>query len=401
MAYSDTVSAFKEALNGYSEEENKIKELYKSARERNEAAKSQAIAQLDNKHSSDRNAAFADNARAELNTARMLNSRGLGFSGEMAQSKLNSNLSLSSRLGELASANTVSRQALIDKHDGYAHELALEEAEKRALLRDGKSKLLADIAKAELENEQKEKELELGYAKIEAEKELLQAELDAKYKGEQSNTAGTVGNGTGNVGNGAGNVGNGTADTETPDTDASVFFSPEIKPKDLARLMVQNATGNDYIKSERDTHLVNKYLLQAIEDYKLSDAYMEELIFMLKAYGLKELSHLELRKSVISTDAKSVYDTNYEKRYKEYIDRGTAPSRARTFALYSARTDAFDYIYSHTNSKAEFLECCELIKLDYEEAKKYVSDKSFGIEIKSNGQLKGVSGVNKVIRETK
>ena len=394
MAYSDTVSAFKEALNGYSEEENKIKELYKSARERNEAAKSQAIAQLDSKHSSDRNAAFADNARAELNTARMLNSRGLGFSGEMAQSKLNSNLSLSSRLGELASANTVSRQALIDKHDGYAHELALEEAEKRALLRDGKSKLLADVAKAELENEQKEKEIELGYAKIEAEKELLQAELDAKYKGEQGFTAGNVGNGTDNVDNG-------TADTETPDTDASVFFSPEIKPKDLARLMVQNATGNDYIKSERDTHLVNKYLLQAIEDYKLSDAYMEELIFMLKAYGLKELSHLDLRKSVISTDAKSVYDTNYEKRYKEYIDRGTAPSRARTFAQYSARTDAFDYIYSHTNSKAEFLECCELIKLDYEEAKKYASDKSFGIEIKSNGQLKGVSGVNKIIRETK
>ncbi len=394
MAYSDTVKAFKDALNGYSEEENKLSELYKTARERNEAAKSQAIAQLDSKHSSDRNAAFADNARAEQNAARVLNSRGLGFSGEMAQSKLNSNFSLSNRLGDLASENAKNKQDLINQHDRYAHELSVEEAEKRSTLNEGKSKLLADIAKAELENEQKEKELELGYAKIEAEKELLQAELDAKYKGEQSNATGTGGNVTGTGGNL-------TVGSETPDSDSIGLFNPEIKPKDLAKLMVQNATGNDYIKSEKDTHLVNKYLLQAIEDYELSDAYMKELVFMLKAYGLKELSHSELRKAVISTDAKSIYDTNYEKRYKEFVDRGAVPTRARGFALISARIDAFDYIYSRANSKAEFLECCKRIKLDAEEAEKYASDKSFGTEIKNDGQLKGLSGIAKITRETK
>ncbi len=362
MAYSDTVKAFKDALNGYSEEENKLSELYKTALSRNEKAKNDGLTRLDTAYKSDRNEVFADNARAEQNAARVLNSRGLGFSGEMAQSKLNSNLSLSNRLGDLASENAKNKQDLINQHDRYAHELSVEEAEKRSTLNEGKSKLLADIAKAELESEQKEKELELGYAELEAEKELFKAELEAKYQNTQSN--GSTGNTNGGI--------NGSQ-TESDEVDD--YFSPEIKPKDLANLMVQNATGGDYIKTERHAYLVNKYLLEATEKYNLSDSYMQELVFMLKAYGLKELSYSELRKTVITQDAQELYNHSYEKRYKEYVERGAKPFRARTYARGLAVTDTFDYIFSHTQSKEEFLEYCELIKLDSEAAKNYASNK--------------------------
>lgn len=362
MAYSDTVKAFKDALNGYSEEENKLSELYKSALQRNEAAKNANLSQLDSDYKKDRNDAFADNARAEQSTARVLASRGLGFSGEMAQAKLNSDLSLSNRLGELSGKNAKSRQELIDQHERYAHDLSVEEAEKRTSLNEGKSKLLADIAKAELENEQKEKELELKYAQLEAEKELFNPSDSSTEQNTASN------NGTGDTAD-HGNTAPGTTEEN------KISFSPEIKPKDLAKLMVQNATGNDYIKSDKDAYLVNKYLLDMIDNYELTDEYKKELVFMLKAYGHKELTYEQLRKTVITQDAKALYESAYSKRYKEYMDRGMSPSMSRTYAIRQSLTDAFDLLYSRTKNSKEFLEYCKAIKLSEEDAKTYASDK--------------------------
>ena len=39
MAYVDTIQSFKDAISGYSAEEKRLTELYKSARQKNEEAK--------------------------------------------------------------------------------------------------------------------------------------------------------------------------------------------------------------------------------------------------------------------------------------------------------------------------------------------------------------------------
>ena len=141
--------------------------------------------------------------------------------------------------------------------------------------------------------------------------------------------------------------------------------------------MVENATGGDYIKTEKDAYLVNKYLLDAIDNYNLSAEYEQELLFMLKAYGYKELEYKELRKSVIAQDVKEETDSSFTKIYKQFIDNGISPTRARSLALSKVNKDAFDYIYSKTNSLDEFLEYCKAAGLNSSSAEDYASGKSW------------------------
>ncbi len=371
MAYSDRLAAFKAALDGYSENEEKLSELYKTARQKNEQEKNNELKRLESDYKSERNAVFADNARDERNTFGMLASRGLSFSGEAAQAKLNSNITLSNRLGELASTNSKSRDEINKEYADNAHALELEEAEKRSSFLNEKNALLADIAHAELDYEQKERELalekELQYAKLEAEKEMQEKELAAKYQSTLN----------GNTSKPANSNNNTASSDETKNETASdgVVFSPEIKPKDLAKLTVVNATGGDYINSENDAYLVNRYLLEMQENYNLSDEYMEELIFMLKAYGLKELTPSELRQTVITEDARQLYDYNYNKLYKEYIDRGVKAHRARYYAAAMARTETLNLLYERTENRQEFFEYCKVLEIDDTHAKGFAADK--------------------------
>lgn len=359
MAYSDRLQSLKDALDSYSENDLKLASLYKTARERNEISKSNELKRLESEYKSDRNSAYADVARDERNLLSSLSARGLGFSGETAQAKLNSSLALQGRLSELASEKSDNALAINKEYLENDQALSVEEAEKRQALSNDRAKLLHELAKTELDAEQKEKELslerELANEKLKAEKEMHEASLSAKNNQSQSQTS---------------NKTQSNVNTDEENT----FFSPEISPKDLAKLTVVNATGGDYIDSERDAYLVNRYLLQMQEDYDLSDEYMHELIFMLKAYGHKELTLKELRRTVITTDAKDIYSSAYEKRYKEYIDTGMKTVMARHYAQGLAAKDTLTYLFDRTESASEFYEYCKLLGIEEESARSFAKD---------------------------
>jgi hypothetical protein len=340
MAYVDRIQSLKDAISGYSAEEKRLTELYKTAREKSEEAKKQSLSLLDASYKSDRNEAFADNARDERNTMRVLASRGLGFSGEAAQARLNSDLALSSRLGELASENSKNRQDIINKSDNHALSLSIDEAHKLSDIASDKSKLLADLTKT-------------------------QAELDAKY----DNSLDIDINGSGGNGN------NGTAETPEGNKE-NEFFDPDIKPKELAKLAVLNATGGEFVKTEEDARRLNKYLFDLYESHALSDDYKEELVFMLKAYGYKALSEEELKHSVITNEATLLYDSAYTASYKAFVDRGVSPSSALVFAANSATNEVMDMLYDHSDSKEEFLKLCKALKIKDEVAKSYAEDEN-------------------------
>ncbi len=335
MAYVDTIQSMKDALSGYSAEEKRLTELYKTAMAKNEEAKAQSLSLLDAEYKRDRNEVYADNARDERNTMKVLAARGLGFSGEAAQARLNSDLALSSRLGELATENAKSRREIIDQSDKYSQSLAIEEADKLADIAADKSKLMTDLTKA-------------------------QAELDAKY--ESSLDIGINGSG--------GSFGSGNAqDTEKDETDD--FFNPDIKPKELAKLAVLNATGGEFITTEEDAYRLNKYLFDLYESHALSDDYKEELVFMLKAYGYNALSDVDLKHSVVTNEAKLLYDNAYTASYKAFLDRGVSPSSALVLAVNKASNDVMDMLYDHSDSKEEFLKLCKALKINDATAQGY------------------------------
>ena len=340
MAYVDTIQSFKDAISGYSAEEKRLTELYKSARQKNEEAKKQSLELLDSSYKSDRNDAYSDNARDERNTMRVLASRGLGFSGEAAQARLNSDLALSSRLGDLAAENAKQRLEIINQSDDIAQSLSLEEAEKLSDISRDKSKLLYDLTKT-------------------------QAELEAKYENSQDiNINGSNGQDP--------SGGSGALEGEKV---GDGYFNPEIKPKDLAKLAVLNATGGEYIKTEDDAYRLNKYLLALYENHDLSKEYKEELVFMLKAYGYNELSDADLKLSVVTQDGRLLYDDVYIKNYKSFLDRGANPSAATVFARSKAVDDVMDMLYERSDSKEEFMKYCKALGFKDSTATTYASNR--------------------------
>ncbi len=187
MAYIDRINSLKEALNSYSAEEEKLSALYKTAIENAEKAHQTAKAQLEAQYDTDRNAVYADNARNERNFNNLLAQRGLGFSGEAAQSKLNSNITLSNRLGELEREKNKGSLKLDSDLASNKIALSMEEAEKLKSILDSKNQLGADIAGMELDRENEANRLQfdreteankLAWEK-ESEANRLQAEKEA------------------------------------------------------------------------------------------------------------------------------------------------------------------------------------------------------------------------------
>lgn len=338
MAYSDSIKRLKEMLDGYSAESGRLTELYKTALQNAEKTRADAQKAIDEQYYRDRNEVYSDIARSERNTLNALSARGLGFSGETAQARLNSNVLLSERLGDIARGRLGKEIELDNELAKQKSELALDAAERQSALDKSYAGIAADIAKTELDAEQEK-------ARLKAEKEMQQAELNAKYGGNVS--GGNVSGGNINVG------GNGGGNGELDDI---IGFNPEATPKELAKLLVTSATDDGYIRGSYDEYLINRYMLELYDNYTLPDGYMDELIFMLKAYGYPAKSREDMRKQVITRDAKAYYEDRYKSAFDSAVLSGNHELSATLTAGKTARSEVLEYIYSRAESEQEFLD---------------------------------------------
>lgn len=381
MAYYDAISTLKSALDGYSAEEERLNALYKTAIENAEKAYVDEVASLNKRYRADRSQAASDVARDERNAMTLLAERGLGFSGEAAQTKLNSNVVLANRLSELARGRADDNQDLRNEHVSDRHDLTLELNDKLSSLNENKNGILETIAKTELERElQAEKlnaEKELQAQKLYHDKKLQQAELDAKY-----------GNKTESSTNNNLTV-NGSADKED-ENDLLAGWTPEMKPKDLAKLIVANSTSDNYVKYDSEEYAINKYLLEMQDSYKVDDEYMQELIFMLKAYGYEELEPQEMQIQVITRDAYDYYGEAYDESYLRFVSNGMSEAEARSAAKDYAESARLDFIYESAGKSIDlFRKCCDSLGIPVSDVESYVKRKQI-FENKGNA----ASGVN-------
>ncbi len=427
MAYYDQINILKNALNGYSAEEEKINALYKTAKENAQKETQEAKKQLDRQYYRDRNEVYADNARDERNFNNALAERGLGFSGEAAQAKLNSNIILNNRLGQLIrEKNEASNQYDIELGKTISS-LSMEEAAKLNEMLQSKNNLNAQIAEMELKKEtddadrQAEKdmqadklaaekalqdaalkaekentaaklqadkennqakiqaEFDLQNAKLQAEKDMLEAELAAKY-------CNAVSGGTGNSG---GSSGKGDT-TQTQDEAIEGGYIPDISAKELAGKLV-SATGHKNIYSDWDEYTINKYLLELMNNYNMDSDYYKELLFVLKAYGYEESTEPEMRVQVISYEMSAYDKNNYEKLYDRYVVLGESENSASKKAREDILNYQLDYMYRHSRNLTEFRMCCKKLGIGSTKTQEYINRK-ISLANKANGSTGSIPG---------
>ena len=408
MAYYDQIKTLKDSLNGYSEEEEKISLLYKTAKENAEKEAEESKKQLEQQFYRDKNQVYADNARDERNFNNLLAERGLGFSGEAAQAKLNSNITLNNRLGELVrEKNKAAAQYDIELSKTVSN-LSMEEAEKLNDMLKDKNGLNVQIAEMELKKEtddanraaekemladklasekelQDEKlkaekentaakiqaEIDLQNAKIQAEKDMQEKELAAKYYNAISGNSG--GSSDSSSGSSSGSSYNSEKD-KTAQEDNIEGYIPDISAKELAGKLI-TATGHQNIQSEWDNYTLNKYLLELLNNYNMNDDYYKELLFVLKAYGYEEISEPEMRVQVIAFEMKDYYDANYESLFDKYVVLGHSEEKASEKAKEDILNHQLDTIYKRTENLTEFRMCCIKMGFSTTQTQEYINRK--------------------------
>ena len=346
MAYYNAKQRLKELLGSYSAEEEKLGQIYKTALENAENSYKASLASARAEAERKRSRAIGDNAQNEREYMELLATRGLGFSGEAAQAKLNSNLSLESRLSDIDREAAEEERGLAEGLNEYRSELEKERLSETKALREEKTELYKDLA-----------------------------ELEASEKGESGSKGESNSGGNGN-----------TDDLPLPE------FNPEATPKELAKLLVTSATDDGYIRSDYDEYLINRYMLELYEDYDLPDGYIKELVFMLKAYGYPESDISDMRIQVISRDAKEYYDKRYKKLYDSAVLSGKHALSASAYAAETAESDLLSMIFTRTKSDTEFLDVCENAGIMNYVATAYLESHRRGTEIKGG---KGGSGIMK------
>lgn len=459
MAFYDTVESIKQALDGYSEDESRLLAVYEQAAADNQNRLNQAKTSLENDYRNERNRAYSDIARDERNVMAFLAERGLGFSGEAAQAKLNSNVMLNNRYSQLASDKSTKVRELENDYADKNQTLSLDYINKLSALNSDKNNLSLNLAELEQKNEQSEADrawekerfesqqkadaealaqkkaqsaAELAWEKeklesqlkadaealaqknaqsaaeiawekeklesqlkadaealdkkLQAEREMQNAELYAKYYYETQSGSSSGNTDTGS--NGSGEI-DGTLD------DFMNGYMPDIKPKDLAKLMVNNATDGNFINDAKGEYLINKYLVDMIDSYRIDEDYLTELVFMLKAYGYKENDIGTMRKNVITYEAKEYYDVRYRSYFDRYLQSGIDEASARSNAKTAAKFDRFEFIRQNTSTYKDFYDVCVANGIPESDINSYASryvwsDQGSGSDKASSGAVNAV-----------
>ncbi len=142
------------------------------------------------------------------------------------------------------------------------------------------------------------------------------------------------------------------------ENDASGYV-PDISEKELAKQLISSATGGEqYINSEYQAYIVNRYLLDLKDNYNLNSEYFKNLVLILKSHGYTQVSESEMRTQVIAYDAETKYDDKYDEIYDQSIMADKTEEEARAAARKAAKKVKMDYIFKNSKSKDEFKRYC-------------------------------------------
>ena len=347
MAYNDAISSLKSALDGYSAEEEKIKALYAKAKSGAEKKYAEDAAAIESERKLRRAEAAADVMRSARNTDSILAGRGLSFSGEAAQNKIGSAITLNNRLAAIDSDSAKAARELLGGYNAQMLKLEGDEAERALKLAEGKHKLMTSIAEAESKRETELAKQQAEYARAAAAAAKANGGAEA-----QNETGGYV---------------------------------PKTSAKDLAKQIVGTITDKGYLSTDREKAQAASRLNELYSRFDLSAEYRDDLLFTLRALGYtdpapddpQEKSDVDLTVE----GAQAAYDKGYAGEYAACQIAGFKESVSVSRAKKKALDAQLDYIYSHTSNFNDFRNICTVMGI-----KSTVTEEYLGKQTKKSGR---------------
>lgn len=324
MKYSELVEQTKKELEKSYGTTAALTQLYNKAKANYEKQHKESVESLNKDYEEKKNQAAAQKLTNEKNTGEFLASRGLSFSGESAQARLNSDINFNNTLSSLAKQHSEELSQLNKSKNEYF------------------GKLDTDYAKDSI-NARKELQ------------ELAQEMAENKIK-------------YGDV-----TVGGDALGTEDGDTGSDgIVFTPNMSAYQLASAIVKRyGSGGKISKAEHNLNVKN-YLEKLTSRYNLTDEYMDKVIFVLDALGYTGMSDAGAKTATIVNEAELHYDKAYSRAksmakllFYDYDDRNE-------YAKKRAYMERLDYVYTRCETMDQFYDACFMLGLNNEETEEYL-----------------------------
>lgn len=325
MKYSELVEQTKKELEKSYGTSAELTQLYNNAKANYEKQHEKSIESLNKNYDEKRNSAAAQKLLDEKNTGEFLASRGLSFSGESAQAKLNSDISFNNTLSSLAKQHGEGISQLNKNKTEYFEKLDTDYA---------KDSIAARKELMELAQEMAENKIKYGDVTV-----------NGSALGSESGSEGGDG-----------------------------IFDPAMSAHQLATAIVKRYGTNGKVKDAYQNLDIRNYLEGLSERYTLADDYMDKVIFVLDALGYTAADEQGLNTAEIVKNANSVYDAAHRKAtsmaqflFNDYDD-------GKTYAEKRAYMERLDYLYTACESMEQFYSACELLDMDSEETEAYLDN---------------------------
>lgn len=348
-AYEEAIARAKSALESYSAETEALARLYETAKQNAQTAYEAQKLQTAEQAKEARRMADVDMQRTERNLDQRLAARGLAFSGENAQTRLDLLLALRNQLSGIDSDERAQYASLDQSLADRQHELDLAYLSSRADAAKQLASLNADLASAEA-NKASAEEAAKAAAAAAASKPAEKNETASKpqnahhtvQKGDGANGSGT------NGGNGSGTNGGNGGDANG--------VTPSISAQNLAKQMVTAVGSNGRISTATQQANMAALLESLLATTTLDSAYYEELMLNLRSLGFRPDYAEQSAESgeQLQKTAVDYYDQRYKRYFGVYHNAGYSVTEADRRASEQARYEQLRYLYTHSLSEDQF-----------------------------------------------
>lgn len=360
-AYEEAIARAKSALESYSAETEALARLYETAKQNAQSAYEAQKQQTAEQAKEARRMADVDMQRTERNLDQRLASRGLAFSGENAQTRLDLLLALRNRLSGIDSDERAQYASLDQALADRQHELDLAYASSRTDAAKQLASLNADLAAAEANKASAE----------EAAKAAAAAAAAASKPADKTDSAASTkpptvhhsvqkpGSAASGAGTGAGGSGSGS------EGESASGVTPSISAQNLAKQMVTAVGGNGRISTATQQANMAALLDSLLATTTFDSAYYEELMLNLRSLGFRPDYAEQSAESgeQLQKSAADYYDKHYKRYFGVYRNAGYSVTEADRRASEQARYEQLRYLYTHSLSKDLFDAAVEELSL--------------------------------------
>lgn len=339
-AYEEAIARAKSALESYSAETEALARLYETAKQNAQTAYEAQKLQTAEQAKEARRMADVDMQRTERNLDQRLAARGLAFSGENAQTRLDLLLALRNQLSGIDSDERAQYASLDQALADRQHELELAYISSRADAAKQLASLNADLASAEA-------------SKASAEEAAKAAAAAASKPAEKTETASKPQNAHHTVQKGDGANGSGTNGGNGGDANG---VTPSISAQSLAKQMVTAVGSNGRISTATQQANMAALLESLLATTTLDSAYYEELMLNLRSLGFRPDYAEQSAESgeQLQKTAVDYYNQRYKRYFGVYHNAGYSVTEADRRASEQARYEQLRYLYTHSLSEDQF-----------------------------------------------